>query len=288
MALIIWNTAYSVGVDSLDADHVIITSLINHLDDAKLSGSDEAAVAMILRTLIAYALRHFRREEAQMRRSGYVDLAAHIEQHRLLQHQLRELHEEYQNCLSLSVRVDQDVVGDGAGFGADAQEGAEGGFRGVASIEAEHELVEVGLEMLAAQAVIDAEAPAFEVGEEAMNLGQQHVGGRRPDDLGVVFDVLQLGIAGPAVAGHGGAGSDRGGDEAAQAVGGVVGYRPQPGATGTVSGDLDGARDQQLAGVAPPRPTGRWVVLGPVRNAGLVGFHQSLQGVALRKHPTPT
>ena len=64
--------------------------------------------------------------------------------------------------LSLSVRVDQDVVGDGAGFGADAQEGAEGGFRGGASIETEHELVEVGLEMLAAQAVIDAEAPAFE------------------------------------------------------------------------------------------------------------------------------
>ena len=38
--------------------------------------------------------------------------------------------------LSLSVRVNQHVVGDGSGFGADAQEGSEGGFRGVASIEA--------------------------------------------------------------------------------------------------------------------------------------------------------
>src|SRR5512144_3186411 len=39
---------------------------------------------------------------------------------------------------------------------------------GVAAIEAEHELVEVGLQVLAAQAVVDAERPAFEVGEEAM------------------------------------------------------------------------------------------------------------------------
>ena len=40
-------------------------------------------------------------------------------------------------------------------------------------IEAEHELVEVGLQVLAAQAVVDAERPAFEVGEEAMCPGQQ-------------------------------------------------------------------------------------------------------------------
>jgi hypothetical protein len=41
--------------------------------------------------------------------------------------------------------------------------------------------------MLAAQAVIDAEAPAFEVGEEAMDPGQQHVGGRRLSNIGASF-----------------------------------------------------------------------------------------------------
>ncbi|MFO1128742.1 MAG: bacteriohemerythrin [Rhodospirillales bacterium] len=95
MALIIWNAAYSVGVDSLDADHVIITSLINHIDEAKLSGADEAAVAMILRTLIQYSLLHFRREEALMRKSGYPDLTAHMEQHHIVQEQLQELYDEY-------------------------------------------------------------------------------------------------------------------------------------------------------------------------------------------------
>jgi hypothetical protein len=37
-------------------------------------------------------------------------------------------------------------------FGADAEEGAEGGFRRLAPVKAEDELVEVGLEMLTAQA----------------------------------------------------------------------------------------------------------------------------------------
>jgi hemerythrin len=43
VALIVWTNAMSVGVDILDADHIIIASLINHIDDAKQSGTDESA-----------------------------------------------------------------------------------------------------------------------------------------------------------------------------------------------------------------------------------------------------
>src|SRR3954447_6956870 len=45
----------------------------------------------------------------------------------------------------------------------DAEKRAEGGVPGAASIEAEDELVEVGLEVFATQAVIDAERPALEI-----------------------------------------------------------------------------------------------------------------------------
>ena len=45
--------------------------------------------------------------------------------------------------------------------GGDAKQGAEGGVPGAAAVEAEDELVEVGLEMLAAQAMIDAPNPIF-------------------------------------------------------------------------------------------------------------------------------
>ena len=56
--------------------------------------------------------------------------------------------------------------------GGDAEQGAEGGVAGAAAIEAEDELVEVGLEMPAAQAVIDAQGPDLEVGEDAVHPGQ--------------------------------------------------------------------------------------------------------------------
>ena len=42
---------------------------------------------------------------------------------------------------------------------SDAEERAEGGMSGAASVEAEDELVEVGLEVFVTQAVIDAEPP---------------------------------------------------------------------------------------------------------------------------------
>jgi hypothetical protein len=72
-----------------------------------------------------------------------------------------------------------------------------------------------------------------------------------------------------------------------EAIGGVAGGRAQSGTAGTVPGNLDGARDQQLAAVATARPTGRRVVPGPVRNDGLVGFDQSCQGVALGSDHRP-
>jgi hemerythrin len=33
MALVLWDERYSVGVEALDCDHIIIASLINHVDE---------------------------------------------------------------------------------------------------------------------------------------------------------------------------------------------------------------------------------------------------------------
>ena len=64
MALIVWKDAMSVGNDALDDDHIVVASLINHIDDAKQSGTDEHAVGRILRVLVDHAFAHFAREEA--------------------------------------------------------------------------------------------------------------------------------------------------------------------------------------------------------------------------------
>jgi hemerythrin len=95
MALIIWDKNYSVGVDRLDADHIMLFSLINHIHEASQSASDETAIGQILEVLIERAHAHFRREEMLMEKNGYPDLDEHIKQHRLLTDQLTELHEEW-------------------------------------------------------------------------------------------------------------------------------------------------------------------------------------------------
>ena len=58
--------------------------------------------------------------------------------------------EFYASGLSPCFRRNQHLVGDRLDGEADAQQGAEGGMGRLAAIEAEDELVEVGLEMLAA------------------------------------------------------------------------------------------------------------------------------------------
>ena len=59
--------------------------------------------------------------------------------------------------------ADQYVVGRWGSTGTDAEQRMECRMPGAASIEAEHELVQVVLEVRPAQSMVDAEAPAFEV-----------------------------------------------------------------------------------------------------------------------------
>jgi hypothetical protein len=77
--------------------------------------------------------------------------------------------------------------------GGAAEQGAERGGAGAASVEAKDELVKIGLQMLAAQAVVDAQGPELEVGEDAVDPGQDDVGGHLADDMG---SCLTLGAPG--------------------------------------------------------------------------------------------
>src|SRR5215210_7607692 len=128
----------------------------------------------------------------------------------------------------------------------DAEERAEGGVSGATSVEAEDELVEIGLEVFATQAVIDAERPALEIGEDAVGPGQHDMGGHAADDMRIVRDAGSTRVPGPAVGLGGGAGGEIGLEEGMQAVGRIVGHLLQADATGAVL-DLDGADQEYLA-----------------------------------------
>src|SRR3954463_3735888 len=99
----------------------------------------------------------------------------------------------------------------------DTEERAEGGVSSAASVEAEDELVEVGLEVFAAQTVIDAERPALEVGKDTVGPGQHDMGGHTADDMRIVRDPRGTGIPRPAVGFGGGTGSEIGLEEGMQA-----------------------------------------------------------------------
>jgi hemerythrin-like metal-binding protein len=96
MALFLWSEAYSVGVDSLDTDHIILASLINHLDDASHAECRETVALAILKALISYARAHFRREERLMEKHGYPDVTRHRDEHQILEGLLTELFVEYE------------------------------------------------------------------------------------------------------------------------------------------------------------------------------------------------
>ena len=70
-----------------------------------------------------------------------------------------------------------------------------------AAVKAEDKLVEIGLQVRAAEPVIDAECPGFEVGEDAMNPGEDDVGGDVADgDTMGMFSadaILAIAMVGP-------------------------------------------------------------------------------------------
>ena len=155
---------------------------------------------------------------------------------------------------------------------------------GAPAVEAEDEFIEVGLEVLAAQPVIDVQGPDLEVGEDPVNPGQDDMGGHRADDMGIVGDAGGAGISGPTIGLGGGAGRDVGGEEGVEAGGRVIGGLAEANAPGAKAAvfDLDGAEDQHFALMAAPATAGDRIVFAAARDFGFINFDQAGKRAAAR------
>jgi hemerythrin len=91
MALITWQDSYNVGVDMIDADHQLLVSLINQLDDAMTSGAGTDTVGSVLNVLVEYTETHFGREELLMEKGSYPDLGPHKKEHAKLTAKVRAI-----------------------------------------------------------------------------------------------------------------------------------------------------------------------------------------------------
>lgn len=79
--LLEWSDEYSVGVESMDAQHKKLIDLINQLDEVIQAGRHFEELEPVLDGVIDYTKTHFQAEEAYMEKVGYPDLEAHKESH---------------------------------------------------------------------------------------------------------------------------------------------------------------------------------------------------------------
>lgn len=77
MAPRLWNNSYSIGVGSIDQQHMRLFELIDDIY-AKIGKVDNAKLmAAVVGELVSYTEEHFTHEERMMRRCGYAGLAEH-------------------------------------------------------------------------------------------------------------------------------------------------------------------------------------------------------------------
>ena len=142
--------------------------------------------------------------------------------------------------------------------------------------------------MPAAQAVVDAQGPDLEVGEDAVHPRQHDMGGHLADDMGIVADARSAGIGGPSVGFGGSARGKVTGNKGMQAVCRVVGDLAETDAAGagTAVRDLDGADEEDFALMAATAAAGHGIVLAAADNFGLVDFDEAGERAAARS-PVP-
>ncbi|MGA2690104.1 MAG: bacteriohemerythrin [Candidatus Korobacteraceae bacterium] len=95
MPLFIWNSSYSVNVKRFDADHQQLFNIINELHEGMKAGHGKDVMHDVLAKLLHYTERHFTAEEAVMKDLGYMQLPAHIEQHRKFTDKIKEVADQY-------------------------------------------------------------------------------------------------------------------------------------------------------------------------------------------------
>ncbi|MEI6437775.1 MAG: bacteriohemerythrin [Candidatus Omnitrophota bacterium] len=80
MAVLVWNSNWDIGIDSIDNEHKKLIGLINRLQaGGVLPGKRE--VDAVLTELMDYTVYHFANEEKLFKKYAYPDAAAHVKAH---------------------------------------------------------------------------------------------------------------------------------------------------------------------------------------------------------------
>jgi hemerythrin len=91
-----WSTSYSVGINSIDAQHQNLFAMGRELHTAMSNGQGKASLAKILDRLVQYTRVHFAHEERLMRLADYPDLAAHTAEHTALTNKVLQFQKDFE------------------------------------------------------------------------------------------------------------------------------------------------------------------------------------------------
>ena len=83
MEIINWKNDFSVGVDSLNAQHKKLLAMINRLIKEQKKLTDPKMIAELLTEMTDYAQEHFHAEEYLMTEYGYQENEKQIQDHKL-------------------------------------------------------------------------------------------------------------------------------------------------------------------------------------------------------------
>ncbi|MCP4298027.1 MAG: hemerythrin family protein [Proteobacteria bacterium] len=78
-----WDDRYSVGISTLDKQHKILFGIINQLSGILEGEESRIKVVEIIVSLRNYAYIHFRDEEKEMEKLGYIGLNKHQSLHNM-------------------------------------------------------------------------------------------------------------------------------------------------------------------------------------------------------------
>jgi len=91
-----WKDEYSVGIDSIDKQHMKLLNLINSLQTAAQFSTGEVFEQEALDDLVLYTKTHFSYEEGLMEQHGYPEFESHRLQHQKMITKVEEVLAEYQ------------------------------------------------------------------------------------------------------------------------------------------------------------------------------------------------
>jgi hemerythrin len=106
VALIQWDSSFSVKVAEIDRQHQKLVFIVNELNDAMKHGQGKDVLGDIVNGLITYTATHFHAEEKYFHRFGYPEIDSHKKEHAAFVTKVSEFKDGFEKgTLGLSVEV---------------------------------------------------------------------------------------------------------------------------------------------------------------------------------------